>query len=229
MIKIAIIDDDEQTRESAAILVDDLGWESFIVEGESLSKDVILELVLEAQVDAAISDHRLSPGNLCSATGAEILADLYDKKIPSLLVTQFLDIEADVGIRKYREKLPSVIGRGDQTPELIKSLLESARKEIFDGRPANREPHRAIIRVESVGNEDGCVVIDGMITTWSNDTAVRFPADKVSQEIMEYIKENQHTKLMAFVNTGGVSSQELFVTDINLAPSIEGMTLDDFS
>ncbi len=41
MKKIAIIDDDEQTRESAAIYVDDLGLEPIKIEGEALTKKQI--------------------------------------------------------------------------------------------------------------------------------------------------------------------------------------------
>ncbi|MCW8922749.1 MAG: hypothetical protein OQK69_03850 [Gammaproteobacteria bacterium] len=232
MKKIAIIDDDEETRETAAIDVDDMGLEPVLIVGEGLSIDDIIQQIQAEKVDAIISDHRLSPGNLSNFTGAEILSKLYTLKFPSLLVTQFLDIEGDVGIRKYRDKLPSVIGRGDQSPELIVKLLEASKYEIEKGRPVHRQPHRAIIRVEKFSNEDDCDVIDGVITTWSNDTAVRFPVDSLSaeikSEIQSEIKGNKKPRLMAFVNTGGNTAQELFVTDIHLAPDVKEMTLDDF-
>ena len=232
MKKIAIIDDDDETRETAAIDVEDMGLEPILIVGEGLSIADIIHQIQEAKVDAVISDHRLSPGNLSSCTGANILSELYTLKYPSLLVTQFLDIEADVGIRKYRDKLPSVIGRGNQTPELMAKLLEASKYEIENGPPAHRQPHRAIIRVESLSIEDNCDVIDGVITTWSNDTAVRFPVDSLSADVKAEVEagiiSKKNPRLMAFVNTGGSTAQELFVTDIHLAPDVKEMTLDDF-
>lgn len=228
MKKIAIIDDDEQTRESAGIDIEDLGLEPVMITGVALSKEELIDKVVKAKVDAVFSDHRLAPCNLSNCTGAEVLSDLYLMKYPSVLVTQFLDMEADVGIRKYRNNLPSVISRGSQSPDLIVKLLEASKYEIENGRPVNRQAHRAIIRVENFTTEDGCNVVDGIITNWSNNDAVRFPVDNVTSEVLNAIRSSNHTRLMAFVNTGGEDSQELFINDIQLAPNIQGLTLDDF-
>jgi hypothetical protein len=222
MKKIAIIDDDIQSRNNLAFIVDDAGYEPEIITGKyGNDKKKLIDEIQSKNIFGVISDHRLSPGHLASFYGSELLASLYDLKVPSILITQFLDMDADVSIRKYRNKLPAVIGRGNQTPEIFDNLINLSYEEILNGPSATRKPHRALIRIEDFKNEDGEEVVDGIITNWNSNIAVRFPLELIPNNIRTKIHNTDICRLMAFVNTGASESKDLFITDIHLAPDIE--------
>jgi hypothetical protein len=224
MKKIAIVDDDDDCRESLAILVEDAGYEPELITGTfGNDKQLLINEIRKHNVFGVISDHRLSHGHLANFYGSELLASLYDLKIPSVLITQFLDVDADTSIRRYRDKLPAVIGRGTQSPELIDKLLEFSKKEIVSGRTTSRKPHRALIRVDdySTGAQEG--LIEGIITNWNSALKVKFPVELIPEDIRRQMIGSDISRLMAFVNTGASNHSDIFITDIHLAPVLGGI------
>src|SRR5690606_13468584 len=161
-----------------------------------------------------ISDHRLGPCNLASFSGSELLADLYDLNIPSVLITQFLDVDADTSIRKYRDRLPAVIGRGSQEPGLIRKLLNMSKEELVNGPNYSRRPHRALIRIDDLQSSLRENLIEGVVTNWSSETLVKFPVELLSEDVKEKIKNKDMCRLMAFINTGASDQKDLYITDI---------------
>jgi hypothetical protein len=221
MENIAVIDDDQQSRLTTTFELQDAGFNAIPIEGSFHTTDELIDELIKRNINGVISDHRLQPGGLAPFTGSELLAELYDRKIPSVLITQFLDMDADVSIRQYRDKLPAVIGRGSQSPEIFTQLLEFVRNEIAHGRCEERKPYRALIRIVSVNIEDDTEVIDGIITNWSTDRAVRFPFDLIPPDIKKAIHNKEVERLLAFVNVGAFDSSDLFITDIHAAPNLE--------
>lgn len=147
MKKIIIVDDDYDSRESLAILAEDAGFDTEVITGSyGNDKEKLIDDILSLGAEGVISDHRLAPGHLASFFGADLLATLYDRNIPTILITQFYDEDADSTIRLYRDKLPSVIGRGSQKPELFEQLLRFSQNELLTAKDATRKPHRALIR-----------------------------------------------------------------------------------
>ncbi|MBE4461429.1 hypothetical protein [Vibrio parahaemolyticus] len=224
MKKIAIVDDDSDSRESLAFLVEDAGFDPVLIEGKfGSNKQKLIDQIKAHKVYGVISDHRLTHGKLANFFGSELLATLYDIKMPSILITQFLDVDADTSIRRYRDKLPAVIGRGHQKPEMLSKLIEFSKNELLIGPSATRKPHRAIIRIDDLNSysEDG--TIEGIITNWNSDTKIRFPSDIVPENILKQLDRVNTNRLMAFVNTGANNREDIFITDIHLAPSFEGL------
>ena len=82
------------------------------------AKEMVEDIV--ARSDAAVCDHRLRYGGFGDFSGADLAARLIIRKHPAILVTQYLDQEADVAIRKFRPHLPVVLRRGqaDEPDEL---------------------------------------------------------------------------------------------------------------
>jgi hypothetical protein len=221
-MKIAIIDDDAQCRDSLAFLVEDAGYEPELIIGEyGNQKQLLIDEISRKNVYGVISDHRLSHGHLANFFGSELLASLYDMQIPSILITQFLDVDADTSIRKYRDKLPAVIGRGIQSPELLSELIEFSKRELTDGRTIARKPHRALIRIDEYGSSIQDGLVEGIITNWNSELFVKFPIDLIPLDVRKKMNPADVNRLMAFVNTGASNQEDIFITDIHLAPMLE--------
>ena len=222
MKKIAIVDDDDDCRESLAILVEDAGYEPELITGRfGNNKQSLINEIRSHDIFGVISDHRLSHGHLANFFGSELLASLYDLKIPSVLITQFLDVDADTSIRKYRDKLPAVIGRGTQNPKLISKLLDFSRQEILNGRTSSRKPHRALIRIDdySIGTKEG--LVEGVVTNWDSELKIKFQVELIPESVRRQMMESDINRLIAFVNTGASNPNDIFITDIHLAPVLE--------
>ncbi|MGF1776928.1 hypothetical protein [Vibrio nomapromontoriensis] len=223
--KIAIIDDDPQSRNNMKFRVEDAGFDPILISGEfGNDKNRLIDAIFKHDVYGVVSDHHLSPGKLASFFGAELLADLYDNNVPSVLISQWADKDADTSIRKYRQKLPAVIGRGkDDDENLIARLLEMAKKELEFGLPIERKPHRALIRIDDlkVAIDEG--LVEGIITNWSSDVIVKFPTDIIPPDVFNNMSQDKVNRLMAFVNTGATDPNEIYFSDFHLAPSFEGL------
>lgn len=226
--KIAIIDDDAHSRNNMKFSVEDSGFEPILITGQfGNDKRRLLDDIFKHDVYGVISDHHLSPGKLASFFGAELLADLYDEKIPTILITQFFKEDANTSIRKYRQKLPAVIGRGgNHDDNLIANLLELSKRELENGPSQERKSHRALIRIENFEQLQGENLVEGIITNWNTREPIRFPIDMIPSEVRSRMSQNAVNRLIAFVNTGTVDPNEIYISDIHLAPSLEGF--DEF-
>ncbi|HHF2851174.1 TPA: hypothetical protein ACPJZ8_000332 [Vibrio diabolicus] len=228
MKKIVIVDDDFDSRESLAILAEDAGFEPEIITGRyGNNKEKLIEDILCFGPDGVISDHRLQNGQMASFFGADLLASLYDKSIPSVLITQFYDEDADSSIRLFRDKIPAVIGRGSQTPELFNDLLTFSEKELTASKDVTRKPHRALIRLEDFKtymNED---LVEGIVTNWRADTGIRFPTKLIPEDVQEKLKSQEIAHISAFVNIGAIDPRDIFITDIHSMPAFEEIAIDD--
>ncbi|MDK1287426.1 response regulator [Pseudoalteromonas umbrosa] len=223
--KIAIVDDDPNSRKNMKFRVEDSGFEPVIIEGTfGNNKKRLIDTILGLDLYGVVSDHHLSPGKMASFFGAELLADLYDNQIPNILITQFFDQDADTSIRKYRQKLPAVIGRGGSDDyDLIGNLLKMSEKEFKEGPSHERKPHRALIRIDNMQRSIGEGLIEGIITNWNSDVTVKFPTELIPKNVQSQMNRDKVNRLLAFVNTGAVDSRELYISDIHLAPSFEGI------
>lgn len=223
--KIAIIDDDPYSRNNMKFSVEDSGFEPILITGQfGNDKQRLLDDIFKHDIYGVISDHHLSPGKLASFFGAELLADLYDIKIPTILITQFFKEDANTSIRKYRKKLPAVIGRGgNDNDDLIGNLLELSKRELENGPSHERKSHRALIRIENFLQSQDENLVEGIITNWNTHESIRFPLDLIPREVRLRMSHNSINRLIAFVNTGTVDPNEIYISDIQLAPSCEGL------
>ncbi|EAQ64860.1 hypothetical protein MED121_10869 [Marinomonas sp. MED121] len=232
MRKIAIIDDDKESRLTMKFKVEDAGFEPVLITGAfGNDKARLMDEIYKNDVYGVISDHRLSPLKLASFYGADLLADLYDQKMPTILITQFLDEDADTTIRKFRDRLPSVIGRGDDhNDDLISDLLTLSKNEIELGPRPDRKSHRALIRIYNLQDSIVSGVVEGVVTNWKSDTKIRFPIDMIPAQVRDtlLLQKKDITRISAFVNIGANDSKEIFITDTHVLPSLEGVDINEF-
>lgn len=218
--KIVIIDDEKDFAETAAWEVEDAGYEPIlIVEGSFKEID---DLVSQIPKDTygVLCDHRLVKSGLANFYGSDLVAALYDQKIPALLDTQFYDMDSDVSIRKRRHKIPVLLNKDNLDSSSIKSGMEVCLLE-FDGNVAsNRKPYRNIVRLVDVNQESGEEVVDVIIPGWNLHKAVRLPSSLIREWILEF-EPKLGTRLIANVNTGAENPEDLYFTNFEIAPEPE--------
>lgn len=215
--RVAIIDDDYTQAETTALKIEEANFEPEIIRAEHPFKqleDLAAEVVRTGS-QAAVCDHRLTPQGFATFNGAPFVALLYDKKVPSVLITTY-DMDVDVSIRKCRHKIPVLLDRDAATdPDIIRQgLLESAR-ELQGDLSIDRRPHRSLVRVTNIDTESNEPVLDVIIPSWNPKRAVRFPLSLVGWSIQNDVR--QGTRLFAQVNIGAEDPQELYFTDFELA------------
>lgn len=215
--KVGIVDDDTEAIQIAEVEVIDAGYAPLIIKPPIQSCfDLARELSL--QVDGVICDHRLGYSGFADFYGAELVATLYDIKIPAILVTQYIEIDNDVSIRKWRHKIPVLINRGETNPQRIVTGFSECIDE-FQGRlRIDRKPHRTLIRVEDESHEDNEYVLDVVVPAWNPNQAVRFPKSLIPPELSRKIRPP--FRLIALVNLGARKSEDLYFRNFELAPEI---------
>lgn len=213
--RIAIIDDDAFQADVMSELVSDAGYVPVIVGPKFLHvKDLVAQV--RDSADAAICDHRLRPHGFAQFDGAEAVAALIENSVPSLLVTQYIDIDADVSIRRWRHRVPVLLSRDDADPDRIVQGFDECMQELRGNHPSARRPWRTLIQVDETNQESGELVIDAHIPSWNPHQAVRFPVALVRPELQSRLLRG--VCLFAKVNIGADRAEDLYLYDFELAP-----------
>lgn len=224
--KIVIIDDEKDFAEAAAWEVEEAGYEPFkIVEGSFNEVD---DLIFQIPGDTygVLCDHRLGKSGLANFYGSDLVAALYDRKIPALLDTQFYDMDSDVSIRKRRHKIPVLLNKDKVDASTIEEGMRICLLE-FDGNIAsNRRPYRNIMWIVDINQESNEEVIDVIIPGWNPHKAVRLPVSLIRDEWILDFHPIIGNYLIADVNNGAENSEDLYFTQFEIAPEPEEINND---
>jgi hypothetical protein len=207
MNTVAIIDDNEQTAEAVCYTVEDAGFTPWIFPGKGGTVESAVTII-KNHAQAAICDHRLSPLGFANYDGAELAARLISEKIPAILISQFVNQDYDVSIRRWRAQVPSLLSRDECRPETIKDALELCRREISGEIVPGRRKHRTLLRIADTQTEGGEPVIDAILPAWNRLRAVRFPVTLVPPELHSLLKKGEY--LIAYVNLAATRPEDLF-------------------
>jgi hypothetical protein len=214
--RIAIIDDDRDAARGLSLGLMDIGLEPVIIEGQFDSLDILLEEV-NGTSTAAICDHILQARGFASFFGAEVVAGLYERSIPGVLLTQFVGTHSAVSIRRFRDRLPVVLSREDaEDPEVIRAALQRAETEIQGTFVDSRKPWRSLVRVLGKDEEGGETVLDVSVPAWSPHTAVRLPLGLLPRDVATAATQVDGA-FFAAVNIGAASHEELYFTNFEVA------------
>ena len=218
ILRVAVVDDDPFQAEVMSELIRGAGHEPIILDqGFDHVEDLVLQV--RERADAAICDHRLGPRGFARFNGAEAVAALIAESIPSLLVTQYIDIDADVSIRRWRHGVPVLLSRDDADPDRITQGLSECVRELRGEHLPSRRPWRTLIQVDAIDQESGEPVIDAHIPSWNPHQAVRFPAALVPQGLRSNLSPGAY--LFAKVNIGADRAEDLYFFDFEPAPEPE--------
>jgi CheY-like chemotaxis protein len=204
---VAIVDDNAQTAEAVRYTVEDAGFTPWIFPGKGGTVASAVRTIKE-HAQAAICDHRLSPLGFANYDGAELAARLISEKIPAILISQFVNQDYDVSIRRWRAKVPSLLSRDECRPETIKDALELCRREIRGEIVPGRRKHRTLLRIADKQTEGGEQVIDAILPAWNRLRAVRFPLTLIPPELHSLLEKGAY--LIAYVNLAATRPEDLF-------------------
>lgn len=208
MTTVAIIDDNAQSAQAVSYAVEDAGFTAWIFQGKAGTVWSAVKKIMQ-NAQAAICDHRLSPLGFAAFNGAELAAKLIRKKIPAVLISQFVNQDYDTSIRRWRAEVPSLLSRDECRAETIKDALELCRREIAGDIVAGRRRHRTLLRVANVQREGGETVIDAILPAWNRQRAVRFPAALMPQRLQERPRKGAY--LIAYVNLAATRPEDLYL------------------
>jgi hypothetical protein len=136
-------------------------------------------------------------------------------KVAALLVTHYLESDADISIRRYRRNIP-VLLRELPPPESMPDVFNRCREEVQGNVPANRRPWRTLIRVVGTSREQGTELVEAVIPAWNPETIVRFPVELVREDLRKTMKSG--LRLFARVNVGAEDAKDLFLDSFEPAP-----------
>ncbi len=129
-LRIAIVDDDPELAETTGWDLEDAGYEPWLLVNGSYTDVNQLASQIAANAQGAVCDNRLSYSGLANFYGAQLVAALYQRQIPSLLITQYADIDAPLSIRKFRKQIPILLSRDKVDGAIIRQGIEKCRREF---------------------------------------------------------------------------------------------------
>ncbi len=213
--RVMVIDDQPDARDTMALKIEDADLEPIFPKHHFKSIDECLETVRTA--DAAIFDHHLSPGNLANFDGAEVVAQLYQQRFPSLLVTKFAESDVD-NIRPLRKNIPVIIPSGEATPEAITDGFQQCLNEFENRYLPERRSWRTLLEIEEINKESNLVY--AIIPGWNPNEAIRFPLVMFPENLRSLVVENAY--FFAKINVGATHQNQLYFQDFEIAEKPEG-------
>ncbi|WP_103668860.1 hypothetical protein [Pseudanabaena sp. BC1403] len=218
--KIVVIDDEKDFARTVEWEIEEAGYEPFSIVDVSFQK--IDELISRIPEDtyAVLCDHRLSKSGISDFYGSDLVATLYDRKIPALLDTQFYDMDNDVSIRKCRHKIPVLLNKDNVSASTIKEGIKFCLLELNGTFSTNRKSYRNIVRIVDISKESREDVVDVIIPSWNPNKAVRLPSSLIREWILEF-EPVIGNRLIANVNSGAKNPEDLYFTNFEIAPSPE--------
>ncbi|MBZ9752486.1 hypothetical protein K7W42_16685 [Deinococcus sp. HMF7604] len=213
---IYIIDDNRELAEDLRDRIVDMDFNPrLIIDGHYKFVPNLLDEIEKGDC-GVLCDHRLQHGRLAEFYGSQLVAALYDLKLPALLLTQFSEQDVDTTIRKYRRKIPSLIARSEIDDNAILEGLSKCIKELNGDFSDGREPHRCLIEINYIDQDGDDVVVDAFIPAWRSASAVRFPVELMGLGAEERIRkglqesEDGIIHIFAEVNIGADISDEFY-------------------
>lgn len=227
-MKIAIVDDDKNARNTIASMLYEVGFEPFMIETPFTSIENLAQYIQENS-QAVICDHRLSPYGLAPFTGSELMRSLYTKEFPSILMTQYSETDINVSIRKHRDKIPVVLERDDlvdldMIADRVNKGFETCSQEFQGIMSSGRRPHRTLINIIDITSDSGEDVAEVFVPSWNPYRAVRFPISQIPEELLpivkSYLDRKEEACLFACVNTGAEKADDLYFIQFEIAPEL---------
>lgn len=220
--KVAVLDDIEDDREITILAIEAAGLEAVVLERMDSVEAALADV--KNTCDALVTDHNLEWGDQATFTGAELANRCYTEGIPAILVTSYMR-DVDTSIRRFRRGVPLLISRSElDGPNLLQSL-ETVAAELWDTPPADRIPHRALVRVVRVNKAAN--QLDVVLPQWDPHRYVPIPADLVAEvSLPDDLGQLLDVRYFADVNTGAERADDLYLTEFEIAPEVEDGLVD---
>lgn len=206
--KVGVIDDYEDSRNSLSWIVEDASMQP-ILQDQSVAEDELRNYLdtLSTKFDAVVTDHHLRRvSSYFPIDGAQLVAECYNKAIPSLLVTRYEQAEIQE-IRKFREKIPVVLTPDEYDVTALVAGFEKCINEFNGQITSERKSWRTLVRIDDITDGRNVFVI---IPAWNSQEAVAINMDSLPPDLQLKVKPDM--RLFAKVNIGSEDPNELFLT-----------------
>src|SRR5438874_12789731 len=103
--RIAIVDDEGNDTQLPEWEVEAAGFEPVFINRPFRNVEELANFI-KAEARGALCAHRLANYGFARFSGAKLVAHLYDLQVPALLISRYADIDKNVSIRRWRDKIP---------------------------------------------------------------------------------------------------------------------------
>lgn len=211
---VAVIDDDVLMREDAMFWLDQNGLEARPLTGPyGPDIDKLVEEAI-AGSDYVLCDQRLSAHNFLNRSGAEVAAKLYDRRVPTILISQYAGPD-EPAFKPFKGKLPVVLPRDQLGVVDLRAKFEEARAELAQGKSKSRKPYRTIIAIDSFVQGPQPQEVVAFVQNWRPQQAVTIPLSVFPAALRGRVKPNSY--FFADVNIGAGAADELYYENIEFA------------
>jgi len=204
---IAVVDDEEASRESLGWLLSDADLNMHALAGPLTSVETAREEIV-GNAHALICDHHLAVRNYAHFDGAELVASTIRGGFPAILCTRYQGADID-SIRPLLPDIPVVL-RWDEMdePEELLRALNDCTAELAGMVAPERKVWRAQVVVERVDQDDQ--TFDVSVPAWELEESVRLRLPDLPSAIQPSIQVG--FRAHAMVNLGATVADRLFVT-----------------
>lgn len=209
---VAVIDDQPEVRKGYGYTIQNVGLQPSLQEGPLPETVKETGSLIAGTASAAICDYRLSSRAYAKFKGAELAANLYKRKLPALLCTQYERAEV-YQITPFRRWIPVILSPRDVNEQTLIDGLRECLAELNGMIRVDRRPWRTLIHFLSE-DEDHPGEYFAEIPGWALDQIIRIPLSSLPPEIRERVEPDY--RCFAHVNLGAESDIDLFVCDWEL-------------
>ena len=202
--RIAIVDDDKSVRDNYEMSMEELGVTAINEAGPLPDIETFLREASD-RADAAVCDFKLRPWNYAPFDGAEFVARWFDNGRPALLCTKWDRAHIDE-IRRFRSRIPVLIGPTDLDADRIVEGLTVCVRELAGHLLASRRSYRTMVRVEDTEKDGPYAYV--VVPAWNPAEVVRLLLTDIPETLRSQVKTD--ARLYAEVNLGAESYEELF-------------------
>ncbi|WP_124778920.1 MULTISPECIES: hypothetical protein [Micromonospora] len=208
--RVAIVDDQPESRKSYSYTVEDAELEPVAEDGPLGSLDDYLRSRHISQyADAALCDYRLGGRAYASFSGAQLVARWYKENFPALLCTRWEKAQIE-HIRPYRRWIPVLMTPDELTVDTLMDGLKECLFELNGNFRPHRRPWRTQVHFLSK-DDDQRNTYFAEIPGWERNDVIRVSLTDLPQEVATMVRDDWRCHARA--NLGAESPEELYLCD----------------
>ena len=208
--RIAIVDDQSESRKSYGYTVENADFEPISVDGPlGTLADYTDHRNIRDMADAAVCDYQLSTRAYASFSGAELVSYWYQNGFPALLCTRWEKAQID-RIRPHRRWIPVLIKPDELTVDSLVSGLEECLRELGGTFRPSRRPWRTQIHFLYREDEQRDTFF-AEIPGWELRDIIRIRLSDLPRNVAPRVTDD--FRCHARVNLGAETAEELFLYD----------------
>lgn len=217
---IAVIDDDPEEVFATSMVLEDAGFEAKSFELKREPMEDLLQRVASSSI-ALVCDHRLNGRVHIPFSGAELVhrANL-QFHLPSVLSSTYVSRDQGTSIRKWRDGIPCLLGKDEQSPDSLRSALAITIAELEGRVTRSRIGFPAVIEVLEVQERGESPSIVAIVPAWKPSTSVEIPLEIIQCDIQIAASDLSGAWLEAEVNCHAEEERDLFFRNFSLAPDL---------